>query len=225
MWALSRMLCYPTRELPGYVLVGVVFRVPDPQLELDSVADAKISPHLQILCPLWSWLSDLQLLDLHLGRGSGITMVGSLMTFLQACARDPELYFLFHAPSAVCRAGTSGAMRTLVCVVVVRRSWWLTKLRPEWQSMFRDSNPLPDGTTWAVAAGEGLGVALCPPGWSPAYPVKVLYILTGLEHRPGTIMYCQPLRIVSPSNTMQHFAGLSFVLAHVGLLGLRVPAA
>ena len=96
------------------------------------------------------------------------------MTFHEARARELELYFC-----SMCRLQSEELGRAERCA-----HWYVLqssveaagyqKLRPEWQSMFRASDPLPDGTTWSVAAGGGLGVALCPPCWSPAYQVKVL---------------------------------------------------
>ena len=144
------------------------------QLELDSVAGAKISPHLVIFRPLWSWYRGLQLPDNHLGRASGIIIVGSSTTFHAAHARELVLYFC-----SMCWTQSEELGRAERCT-----PWYASpssveagghqKLRPEWQPMFRASAPLPDGTTWAVDAGGGLGVALCPPCLSPVYPVKVL---------------------------------------------------
>ena len=195
------------------------------QLELDCVAGAKLSPHLVMFRPLWSWYRGVQLLDNHLGRASGISIVGSSTTFPEAHARELELYF-----GSMCWTQSEELGRAERCT-----QWYVSpssveaggnqKLKPERHPMFRASDPLPDGTTWAVAAAGGPGVALCPPCLSPAYPFKVLQISTGHDLRPGTMMYCQSLRIVSPSNTIKQYGGVPFVLAHLGLLGMRVSAA
>lgn len=195
------------------------------QLEVGNVVAAKISPHLAVFRPLWSWYRGVQLLDDHLGRAAGISIVGSSTTFHETHARELELYF-----GSMCWTQSEELGRAERCT-----QWYVSpssaevgghqKLKPERHPRFRATDPLPDGTTWAGAAGGEPRVLVCPPCLSPAYPVKVLQISTGDDIRPGTIMYCQSLRVVSPSNTMKQYGGVPFVLAHLGLLGMRVSAA
>ena len=144
------------------------------QLRLDSVACSWISPHLVLFRPLWSWYRGLQLPDNHLGRAGGIIIVGSSTTFHAAPARELVLYFWSMCWTQSDELGRAERGTLWYASPSSVEAGGHQKLRPEWQPMFRASAPLPDGTTWAVDAGGGLGVALCPPCLSPVYPVKVL---------------------------------------------------
>ena len=63
------------------------------QLELDAVSRAQITPHLPVFRSLWSWHRGVQLLDNHLGRAAGISIVGSSTRFDETSARELEGYF------------------------------------------------------------------------------------------------------------------------------------
>ena len=194
------------------------------QLELDNISQSKVTPHLQVFRSLWTWHRGVQLLDNHLGRAAGISILGSSTAFDEAPARELEGYF-----GSMCRTYAEELGRA--CRLT---QWYMSpclsevaghlKLRPERHPRFRATDALPDGTRWAgVVAGEP-GAVHCPPCLSPAYALKVSHVSTGQDLRPGTALYCNSLRVLSPSSTVQQYGGVPFVLAHLGLQSMRVAA-
>ena len=163
------------------------------QLELDNILQSKVTPHLQVFRSLWTWHRGVQLLDNHLGRAAGISILGSSTAFDEAPARELEGYF-----GSMCRTYAEELGRA--CRLT---QWYMSpclsevaghlKLRPERHPRFRATDALPDGTRWAgLVAGEP-GAVQGPPCLSPAYRSKCRTCPLGMicdQARPCIAIHC-----------------------------------
>ena len=194
------------------------------QLELDAVSRALVTPHLPAFRSLWSWHRGVQLLDNHLGRAAGISIVGSSTTFDETSARELEVYFGSMCPTYSEELGRAKRQTQWFMSPCLAEVAGHLKLRAERHPRFRATDALPDGTRWAGLAAVEPGAVQCPPCLSPAYPLKVSHVSTGQDVRPDTALYCDSLRVVSPSSSAQQYGGVPFVIAHLGLQSMRVAA-
>lgn len=175
---------------------------------------------------IWSWYKGLQYLARELGPTSGINILGSVPSFVPPALNQLTYHF---GPVVMTNAANHKRANRVIqwfpspsCTPDDTQRFQLH------QHQFDVRAPLADGSCWvggqnADANSGPLGNV--PPMLSPAYPKLLLQMNAGQSHDVYSPSVMTDLTMKNSQTGVQEYAGVCFLLTHLGLEGSMLPSA